>query len=260
VFPLLGRFSEVIELLKKHNVSKVDGILFDLGCSSMMFDNPKRGFSISQDGPLDMRMDGNRFPDQPTAAEVIQYIEEEDLAKILKFYGEEKQAKKLARALVEARYLFKSLQTTSELASLVASVLDSEVRLDKLARPTHVATKTFQALRMFVNNELNELNRGLEIAHQILKPKGLLVVLAFHSLEDRIVKRHMVGIDLDEPVTKTLSQKYRNAGKVHSKDEIEDIFTKKWEVITKHIQAPSEVEVQQNPRSRSARLRCAAKL
>jgi 16S rRNA C1402 N4-methylase RsmH len=98
-------------------------------------------------------------------------------------YGEEKQAKKLARAIVEARYMFKRLKTTSELALLVESVLDTEKRLDKLSRPTHVATKTFQAIRIFVNNEMNELNRGVELAHEFLKPDGTLVTLTFHSLE-----------------------------------------------------------------------------
>jgi len=101
----------------------------------------------------------------------------------LQFYGEEKQAKKLARAVVEARYMFKRLKTTSELAYLVESVLDKERRLDKLSRPTHVATKTFQAIRIFVNNEMNELNRGIEIAEEYLRPNGTLVVLTFHSLE-----------------------------------------------------------------------------
>jgi len=102
---------------------------------------------------------------------------------LFKVYGEEAQAKKLARAIVEARYMFKNLSTTFELASLVSSVLDNDMRLDKLSRPTHVATKTFQAIRILVNNEMNELNRGLEIAHELLKPEGLMVVLTFHSLE-----------------------------------------------------------------------------
>lgn len=101
-------------------------------------------------------------------------------------YGEEKQAKKIARAIVQARYMFQSLRTTSELAYLVESVLDEENRLDKLARPTHVATKTFQAIRIFVNNEINELNRAMEISHDILKTGGRLVALTFHSLEVKL--------------------------------------------------------------------------
>ena len=98
-------------------------------------------------------------------------------------YGEEKQAKRIARAIIEARYMFKQLNTTGELAALIHSVLGDEVRLDKLGRPSHVATKTFQALRIFINNEMNELNRGLELAHELLNPFGTIVVLTFHSLE-----------------------------------------------------------------------------
>jgi len=259
-FPMLGRFSELPQLLKSQDVSKVDGILIDAGCSSMQFDNPKRGFGISSDGPLDMRMEGYRYPDSPTAADVIEHMDEEHLAKILKVYGEEKQAKRIARALTEAKYMFKRLKTTSELASLVASVLDSELRMDKLGRTSHAATKTFQALRIFVNNELNELNRGIELAHEFLRPEGTFVTLTFHSLEDRIIKRHFVGIEMDEPVTKTLSQKYQNAAKYHKLEEVDSIFSKKWAVDNKHVHTPSPSEVEQNPRSRSAKLRCARKM
>jgi receptor-type tyrosine-protein phosphatase gamma len=258
-FPMLGKFSELPQLLNAQGISQVDGILIDAGCSSMQFDNPNRGFALSSDGPLDMRMDGYRFPDSPTAADVIEHMEEEHLAKILKVYGEEKQAKRIARALTEAKYMFKRLKTTSELASLVATVLNDEIRLDKLARPSHAATKTFQALRIFVNNELNELNRGIELAHEFLKPKGALVTLTFHSLEDRIIKRHFVGIEMDEPVTQKLSQKYQNAAKTHNMDEIDKIFSKKWIVDNKHVLVPSSSEIEQNPRSRSAKLRCAHK-
>jgi len=258
--PLLGRFSELSQLLQLHNVTEVDGILFDLGCSSMQFDTADRGFSVNQDGPLDMRMDGCRFPQQATAADVIEHIDEHHLARILKVYGEEKQAKKIARAIVEARYMFKNLNTTSELASLVSSVLQKEVRLDKLGRPTHQATKTFQAIRIFVNNEMNELHRGLQLAHEILKPGGTIVTLTFHSLEDRIVKRHMIGIDMDEPVSRTMSQKYRNAASWHNQQEFDKFFAKKWNVVNKHVLVPSLEEVHRNPRSRSAKLRCAIKV
>jgi len=170
-----------------------------------------------------------------------------------------KKAKKIARAIVEARYMFKRLKTTNELASLIETVVDTETRLDKLARPTHVATKTFQAIRIFVNNEMNELNRGIEVAHEILKPDGRLVVLTFHSLEDRIVKRHLVGIDMDEPVSRTISQKYRNAASWHTPMDIESIFDRKWNVLTKHVVAPSFNDTLINPRCRSAKLRCATK-
>ncbi|XP_021933805.1 probable methyltransferase-like protein 15 homolog isoform X2 [Zootermopsis nevadensis] len=171
VEPLLGKFSELPELLRSHGVrhNSIDGILFDLGCSSMQFDVAERGFSVSKDGPLDMRMDGYRFPEQPTAADVLANANEEDLVKILKVYGEEKQAKKITRAVIEARYTFKKLETTSELGELVASVCVDEERLDKLQRHAHSATKTFQALRIFVNNEINELNYGMILAETYLK-------------------------------------------------------------------------------------------
>jgi len=258
-FPLLGRFSELPSLLQSESISNVDGILFDLGCSSMQFEDPSRGFGLSKDGPLDMRMDGDRYPDQPTAAEVLEHIEEEHLAKILKYYGEEKKAKKIARGIIEARYMFKSLRTTSELASLVESLLDTEQRLDKLSRPSHAATKTFQAIRIFVNNEINELNRGIEVAYDILKPGGRLVVITFHSLEDRIVKRHMVGIHMDEPISRTISQKYKNAASWHTPMDVENVFDHKWVPTTKHVVAPTFEEVEMNPRCRSAKLRCAKK-
>jgi len=170
-----------------------------------------------------------------------------------------KKAKKIARGIVEARYMFKSLRTTSELASLVEILLDAEQRLDKLSRPSHAATKTFQAIRIFVNNELNELNRGIEVAYDVLKPGGRLVVITFHSLEDRIVKRHIVGIDMDEPVSKTLSQKYKNAASWHEPMDVNSIFDHKWNPMTKHVVAPPFKDVEKNPRCRSAKLRCATK-
>ncbi|CAG7831088.1 unnamed protein product [Allacma fusca] len=257
--PLLGRFSEVQSLLKEHNITEVDGILFDLGCSSMQFDDPSRGFGLSQDGPLDMRMDGNRFPDSPTASQILQFIDEEDLAKIIKTYGEEVLAKKIARAIIESRYMFYKLDTTHELATLVAAVIEKDNKLDKLGRHAHSATKTFQALRIFVNNELNELNRGLELAYKLLKTNGIVVALTFHSLEDRIVKRHLVGINMDEPVTKTLSQKYLNSLNIPNFCEVDEVYDKRWSVVTKHVLNPTFYEVKMNPRARSAKLRCASK-
>jgi 16S rRNA C1402 N4-methylase RsmH len=141
----------------------------------------------------------------------------------------------------------------------VETLIDNEQRLDKLSRPSHVATKTFQAIRIFVNNELNELNRGIEVAYDILKPNGRLVVITFHSLEDRIVKRHMVGIDMDEPVSRSISQKYKNAASWHFPLDVDSIFDHKWTPMTKHVVAPSFKDVENNPRCRSAKLRIATK-
>ncbi|XP_006559840.1 probable methyltransferase-like protein 15 homolog isoform X3 [Apis mellifera] len=174
IIPLLGRFSELPQLLCKYkvNVNSIDGFLFDFGCSSMQLDIGERGFSLSKDGPLDMRMDGFRYPQEPTAAEVLKEITEEDLAFILKIYGNEKYAKKIARAIIETRYTFRNLKTTQELAQLIESVI-SEKRFDQLGRFTHCATKTFQALRIFVNNELNEINYDYGKHYTLTEMKAL---------------------------------------------------------------------------------------
>lgn len=262
VTPLLGKFSEMEPLLKNKGVhhNSIDGILIDAGCSSMQMDDGARGFSISKNGALDMRMDGNRYPNQPTAADVLNTLDVPSLSKVFKVYGEEKQARKIAQALFDARYLLKSINTTHELADLVQSTLGSEAtRLDKLHRPAHVATKIFQALRIFVNDELNELNYGIDVAHSYLKPGGKLAVLTFHSLEDRIFKRHIHGIDINEPVSHSISQKYSNAAVWHSKAAIDEVYSKKWTPLYKQVITPTAEEVESNPRSRSAKLRVAIK-
>lgn len=259
--PLLGRFSELPRILIKHGVKEgsVDGILFDLGCSSMQFDNPHRGFALSSNGPLDMRMDGERFPDQPTAADAINNLDFPSLVKIFKVYGDEKHAKKIAQVIIDARFMMKKIQTTQELADIVNTVLP-EHRTDSLGRKAHSATKVFQALRIFVNNELNELNYGMKVAYQYLKPGGRVVVLSFHSLEDRIVKRHLIDIDINEPVSSTISQKCKNAALWYSKQNMNDLMTKHWWCINKKVVIPTEEEVEFNPRSRSAKLRAAIKI
>lgn len=261
VEPLLGRFSELPVLLKSHGIkhNSIDGILFDLGCSSMQFDVAERGFSVSKDGPLDMRMDGDRFPEEPTAADILAKVDEEDLVKILRVYGEEKQAKKIARAVIEARYTFKKLQTTSELGDLVASVCVDEERLDKLQRRVHSATKTFQALRIFVNNEVNELNYGMIVAETYLKVGGKLVTLTFHSLEDRIVKRHLLGNVIDNAIN-PLPLKYTNASLWYDRNEVDSLLHSNWKLIHKHVLTPSVEEISANPRGRSAKLRAATKV
>ncbi|CAL1267182.1 unnamed protein product [Larinioides sclopetarius] len=262
VTPLLGKFSEIQPLLTKHGIqpNSVDGILIDAGCSSMQMDSSVRGFAISRNGPLDMRMDGNRFPDQPTAADVLNSLDVPSLVKIFKIYGEEKQAKKIAQALFDAKYMLKTINTTHELAELVQSTLGSEQRFDKLQRTAHVATKIFQALRIFVNDELNELNYAMEMAHLFLKPGGRIAVLTFHSLEDRIVKRHFLGIHMDEPVSHTLRQKYKNAFAYHSLDDVNEVTAKRWHPLHKNVITPTNDEIESNPRSRSAKLRVAEKV
>lgn len=261
VFPLLGRFSELPSLLQKQGIKQnsVDGILFDFGCSSMQFDVAERGFSVSKDGPLDMRMDGERFPDNPTAADVLAKAEEEDLVKIFKVYGEEKQAKKVARAIVEARYAFKPLKTTKELADFVAGVCSQNYRLDQLQRSAHIATKIFQALRIFVNNEMNEINYGMTIAHRYLKVGGRIVTLSFHSLEDTIVKRHIDGHVINN-VANRVPLKYCNYSLCESGEEIQKVMSSNWKALNKHVVTPTIEEIESNPRSRSAKLRAAVKI
>lgn len=261
IIPLLGRFSELPELLQRNNIKQnsLDGILFDFGCSSMQFDTAIRGFSVSKEGPLDMRMDGERFPEMPTASDVLAHATEEDIVKILKIYGEEKQAKKIARAIIEARYMFKRLYTTTELADLVDSVLCEEIRTDKLNRSAHNATKTFQALRIFVNNEMNEINYGLLLAQKYLKLGGRLVTITFHSLEDKIVKRHVHG-NLIENSINPLPLKYSNHSIYYEKDEVDDVLESCWESLHKHVLTPKLQEIERNPRSRSAKLRAAVRV
>ncbi|XP_074042559.1 probable methyltransferase-like protein 15 homolog [Leptinotarsa decemlineata] len=261
VVPLLGRFSDLPVLLKSKGIKQnsVDNILFDFGCSSMQFDEAHRGFSVSAEGPLDMRMDGNRVPNSVTAADVLAKATEEDLFKIIKFYGEEKQAKKIARAIVEARYLFKKLTTTKDLADLVESVCSEDHRLDKLRRKTHVATKTFQALRIFVNNELNEINYGLLLAHRYLRVGGRVVTITFHSLEDTIVKRQLMGNMIDN-IVNPLPLKYMSHSDFVDEGLVKEVMESNWKMLHQHVIVPTLEEVENNARSRSAKLRAAVKL
>ncbi|XP_049304777.1 probable methyltransferase-like protein 15 homolog [Bactrocera dorsalis] len=260
LIPLLGKFSDLPKLLKEHKIKKhsIDGILFDFGCSSMQFDEADRGFSISKNGPLDMRMDRGRNGDQVTAADVLARAEEGDLVKILRMYGEEKGAKKIARAIVEARCFYK-IDTTKQLSDLVASCLQDTHRLDKIQRPTHVATKTFQALRIFINNELNEINYGMILANEYLRHEGRLVAITFHSLEDTIVKRHING-NVIEGLANPVPLKYCGHDISHDKELIEMFVRSNWKQLHKHVILPNEEEVMKNSRSRSAKLRAAIKV
>jgi 16S rRNA (cytosine(1402)-N(4))-methyltransferase len=261
LIPLLGRFSELPELLKQHNVKfkSVDGILFDFGCSSMQFDEGERGFSVSKNGYLDMRMDKNRFPDQPTCAEILAKIDEEDLARIIKMYGDEKNAKKIARAIIDTRYAVKKVETTKELADIVSACCYDEMRLDKLNRPTHTATKTFQALRIFINNELNEINYGMLAAERYLKIGGRLITITFHSLEDTIVKRHVMG-NITDDVANEVPLKYISAMLCHEESRVSVMFETNWRQLHKHVITPKFEEIEDNPRSRSAKFRAMVKI
>ncbi|KAL5007855.1 hypothetical protein ScPMuIL_016661 [Solemya velum] len=261
VTPLLGRFSELPRLLSAIGVGEgsVDGVLFDLGASSMQYDQPSRGFSLSRDGPLDMRM--NNLSDGTTAADVVNSLDEVDLYHIIKTYGEERNARLIAHAIIQARYHTGGIRTTHQLASIVSSVFTGVHRRDKIMRKSHVATKTFQALRIFVNNELNEINSGMECAYDYLKPGGRCIALSFHSLEDRIIKRQFHEIDMDSKWNKSVRDQYRmrNAAVTYESQEIDHLLDKKWIPISKKVIVPNIYSISENPRARSAKLRAAIK-
>ncbi|XP_056463631.1 12S rRNA N4-methylcytidine methyltransferase-like [Gadus chalcogrammus] len=267
--PLLGRFSELI-LQQEVKPGSVDVVLLDAGCSSMQMDQAQRGFSLSRDGPLDMRMDGDRYPDTPRAADVVNALDQKSLASILLAYGEERHARKISSAVVEARSIC-PITRTQQLASVVAGSFPSAAlyaRKDKLERPSHVATKTFQALRIFVNDEMNELHAGLRAAQTLLRPGGRLCVLTFHSLEDRLVKRFLSGGDMA-----TLDQRHpgqrlrRGAGEREGEGEEEEgeevmggnrtKTTSHWSPLQRGVTTPGKKELAENPRGRSAKLRAA---
>ncbi|KAI3376977.1 hypothetical protein L3Q82_000215 [Scortum barcoo] len=257
VKPLLGRFSELEALLSNMNIKpgSIDAVLLDAGCSSMQMDKAERGFSISKDGPLDMRMDGERYPDMPCAADVVNTLDQQALASILTAYGEERHARKIASAIVEARRV-NPITRTQQLASVVAGSFPAAVvyaRKDRLHRPAHVATKTFQALRIFVNDELNELHAGLRAARAALRPGGRLCVITFHSLEDRLVKRF-----LQRDYLSNLDEYHFSSRKQERLvDEKRDGGSAYWLPLRRKVITPEKDDVKENPRGRSAKLRAA---
>lgn len=229
-----GCFGDMERLVRALGHETVDGVVFDVGVSSMQIDQAERGFSFQQDGPLDMRMSG----EGPSAADAVNHLDESDLARIIAVYGEEKRARAVARAIVAAREEAE-LHRTLELAEIVSRVIGRRPQ-DKI----HPATRTFQALRIFVNDELGELARGLSGAETLLHEGGRLAVVAFHSLEDRIVKRFLV-------------ERTGRAGRANrympASEEIEPSFRE----IAHKARKASEAEIETNVRARSAKLRAA---
>jgi 16S rRNA (cytosine1402-N4)-methyltransferase len=209
----LARFSQVTEVAEEAGVREAGGVLYDLGVSSLQLDRPDRGFAYRADGPLDMRMG----PEGRTAAEVVNSYPEDDLARVLRDLGEERLARRIARAIVRARGRA-PLRTTSELARVVAGAVP------KRRGGPHPARRTFQAIRLEVNRELEELAVSLPRAAELLGPGARLVAISYHSLEDRIVKRFLLG----EGSLEVLTRKPVRAG---------------------------STERERNPRARSARLR-----
>lgn len=226
-------FGELAEEAERFKMAPLDGVVLDIGVSSMQLDQAERGFSFRFDGPLDMRMSGQG----QSAAEIVNEAEEGLLANIFYHYGEERRSRAVARAVVEARRKA-PLTTTKQLADLVAGIVRGE------PGGAHPATRVFQALRIAVNDELGELVRALHAAETVLKPGGRLVVVTFHSLEDRIVKQFFAERSGRMP-----------AGSRHAPAVAAAQPT--FRLIAKGAVAPSEAEMRANPRARSAKLRAA---
>ena len=231
---VLGRYAEMREIAEREGIAAVDGVALDLGVSSMQLDEAERGFSFSQDGPLDMRMGA----EGPTASDLVNALPERDLAAIIATLGEEKRARAIARAIV-ARRAEEPLTRTGELADIVARVLGR--RHDD---PKHPATRTFQALRLYLNDELVELARGMNAAEHLLKPTGRLAVVTFHSLEDRIAKRFFAARSMPAP-----------KGSRHLPEKGGSNFLPSFRLLNRRPLSPSKDEIRLNPRARSARLR-----
>ncbi len=230
-----GRFGDMARLVRDLGIDAVDGVTLDLGVSSPQLDIAERGFSFAKDGPLDMRMER----DGESAADLVNEADERELATLIRDLGEERHARRVARAIVAAR-TDKRIETTGQLADIVRGAIPKsrEAKVDP-------ATRTFQAIRIHVNDEIGELERGLRGAEEILRPGGRLAVVSFHSLEDRPVKtflRTRSGAD--------------SRGSRHM-PETPDRRIPAWRLVSRRAIRPGDAETAANPRARSARLRVA---
>lgn len=226
------RFSNLAEVCAAQGIDGIDGVVMDVGVSSMQLDQAGRGFSFRLEGPLDMRMGQTG----PTAADVVARASEGDLADIIYLFGEERQSRRIARAIVADRQET-PFTTTRALADLIGRIVRSK------PGDIHPATRTFQALRIFVNEELDELQSALAAAERVLKPGGRLVVVSFHSLEDRIVKNF-------------LSERSRTGGGSRHLPAVAQVAPS-FQLLTRRPVVAGEDEVAHNPRARSAKLRAA---
>jgi 16S rRNA (cytosine1402-N4)-methyltransferase len=229
-----GRFGELDRIAEAARALPLAGVVLDIGVSSMQIDRAERGFSFQKDGPLDMRM----AAEGPSAADLVAGLPEAALADIIHQYGEERAARRIARAIVAAR-AEAPIETTARLAGIVAGCLPRQ----KPGQP-HPATRTFQALRIAVNDELGELVRGLGAAERVLREGGALAVVTFHSLEDRIVKRFL-----------QLRSGAGPGGSRHAPEVARD--APRFRLVTRKAVEADAAEVAANPRARSARLRVA---
>lgn len=240
---LEGPFGDMERVLAAEGVTAVNGVAFDLGVSSFQLEEAERGFSFSKEGPLDMRMGG----DGPTAADVVNSADEADLADIFWRYGDEKRSRRIARAVTAARREA-PIETTARLAEIVAAAIGK-----RGAEKIHPATRVFQALRIYVNDELGQLESGLKAAERLLAPDGRLCVVSFHSLEDRLVKRFLSVRSGQAP-----------RGSRHHPSSTETTASgapaaPSFRLPFKKPRRPGEDEIARNPRARSARLRAAVR-
>ncbi|TDH58955.1 16S rRNA (cytosine(1402)-N(4))-methyltransferase RsmH [Dankookia rubra] len=236
---LEGRFGEMLDLLAAKGVTALDGVVLDLGVSSFQIDEAERGFSFRSDGPLDMRMEKAG----KSAADLVNTLDDSELADILYTLGEERHSRRIARAIVAARAAA-PITTTGRLASIIRSVTPRDPSgMDR-------ATRSFQALRLAVNDELGEVERGLDAAARLLAPGGRLVVVAFHSLEDRIVKRFMAG-----RAGRAGGASRHDPGALISRGPAAE-----FRLLTPRALRPGEGETDANPRARSSRLRAIERL
>jgi len=233
-----GQFGDMVALLADVGVTSLDGVVLDLGVSSYQLDDPARGFSFRSDGPLDMRM-GNHGP---TAADIVNQAPEQELADILYTFGDERASRRIARAVVTERRT-SPITTTARLAAIIRGVLPPD------RSGIDPATRSFQALRIKVNDELGEIERALEQAARLLAPAGRLVVVAFHSLEDRIVKRFMADAAGRTPAPSRYDPRGLLAREVP-----------RFRLLTPRAVRPGVAEIAVNPRARSARLRALERL
>ena len=238
--PVHANFREIERVVEERGERDLEGVIADLGVSSLQFDSPTRGFSFRFDAPLDMRMDPES--EEETAAELLLRLSQEEIARILFEYGEERNSRRIAKWIVDRRDQGKPITTTRELADLVARVAGYRKK-----RQIHPATRTFQALRIAVNHELEGLGNFVAAAIDLLKPDGSFVAISFHSLEDRIVKREL----------------RRLSGYCQCPPRTPVCFCgtrRTVEILTKRPVTPSATEIDENPRARSARLRACRKL
>ena len=228
-----GNFSDMGKLAAENGITEADGVLLDIGVSSYQLDEPERGFSYHNDAPLDMRMSKSG----ESARDLVNNLTQKELADLIFRFGEDKSAGRIARGIVEVRAV-KSIETTFELAEIIKNSVPAAVRRSE----KHPARKTFQALRIAVNAELDRLKEGMDAAFELLKPGGRLAVISFHSLEDRIVKKKMN--EWCEGCTCPKDFPVCVCGNIP-----------KGKLIYKKGLAPTETEIKENPRARSSRLR-----